>query len=178
MRKLYILFLFISTFGYSQTFEQIDKFGSYIGKSFKEFENEQKLKNSGSKLNFGLDNRTYSFNNFFIMVSEEEVGSIGGISYSINIDLEKERSERWYNLVSKFNNDPSYEFISSFVADPEDKITSEDLSFSELIKLLRKSTKTKDWIFEMIFKKANTFTRISSSPIAIGLQTKSITYIK
>lgn len=178
MKCIIFILLLLSQFIVAQTADQIKSIGSYIGSSFSDFEKDLKLKKSGSKLKFGLDNRTYDLSKSFIMVSEEEEGKIGYISYLFTAPEynDKRKSEIWYNLVNKFSSDKRYEFVESFVADPADKITTDQLSFYELISLLRKSYGTDKFIYEVTFKNGNAKTKISCSPVSIGIETKSITY--
>jgi hypothetical protein len=76
--------------------------------------------------------------------------------------------EKWYRIVSEMDKDKEYTFLRSFVADPEE-ITSNSLNYNELIKLLRNSYKTENWIFEVIYKKESKFFKISCTPVDINV---------
>ncbi|ASE60975.1 hypothetical protein CEQ15_05400 [Chryseobacterium indologenes] len=171
MKRLFVLFLCVCSFScIGQTIKQIDLLTSGIGQTFSELEKKLSLKSSGKKKRFGLESRTYDFKDFWILVSEVEEGKIGKISYFINVD--KNLSERWYQLASDMNNNSSYIFQKSFIADPEDKLTTEDLDFKSLVSLLRSSRGTDEFIFEVTYKKDNTITRLSHSPVSISIETK------
>lgn len=156
----------------SQTFKQIDIFSNYIGKTFSQFENENKLIPTGKKKRFGLESRSYEFKSFFILVSEkDDEGGIGEIYYFVNEG--KDTSEKWYALSNEMNSNSDYSFINAFIADPEDKITSNKLNYKELINILRNSIKTKDYIFEAVFQKSQNYTKISYSINYLNIITSS-----
>lgn len=156
----------------SQTFKQIDNFSNYIGKSFLQLEKDNKLSPTGKKKNFGLESRSYEFNNFFILASEvDDTKNIGEINYFTNDD--KNNSEKWYLLSNEMNSNPEYSFISAFIADPKDKITTSNLNYKELINLLRNSIGTKDYVFEVIFQKGKVYTKINYTLNYINIETRS-----
>lgn len=166
--SFFIFFLFQNIYFYSQTFQNINKFSNYIGKSFTDFERDLRLRKSGAKVRLGLENRTYDFKNYFILVSENDDSKQIG-KFSLYSNDSKDHMEKWYRIVSEMDKDKEYTFLRSFVADPEDKITSNSLNYNELIKLLRNSYKTENWIFEVIYKKESKFFKISCTPVDINV---------
>lgn len=170
MKRIFIfcLLLFIHNFK-SQTFSDIDKISHFIGKTFSELETQLNIKNTGKKTSLGLEHRTYDFKTYFVLVSEHDDSKTIGDMFFL-IDENKNYQELWYKIVSEMKKNENYKFIKSFVADKEDKITTEKLDYDQLISLLRSNYKTKEWISEVVFNKENNYYRISYTPVSAGVE--------
>lgn len=152
----------------AQTFSDIDKLSNFTGKTFDELESQFKIKNAGKKTILGLEHRSYEFKSFSALISEyDDSKTISEIS--ILSPINKNYQEAWYQIVSKMNNNPEYKFIKSFVADPDDSITSNKLDYNGLISTLRKSYKSDEWIGEVVYNKGFNYYRISYTPVTISI---------
>lgn len=171
IRPFIILIILICGFhlSKSQTFSFIDQLSEYTGKTFDELEKGLTIKSDGKKTGLGIEHRSYDFKTYFALISEvDDEKKIGEISiYSVG---SKNYQELWYSIVSEMNKNEKYQFVKSFIADPEDKFTSNKLSYQELIALLRKTYKSKEWVYEVIFNKDSNYYKVSCSDVSVDVQ--------
>ncbi|MDQ1163260.1 hypothetical protein QE422_003628 [Chryseobacterium sp. SORGH_AS 447] len=159
MEKKLILCIFCLSFIsiiQAQTFDDILKVTSYYKKNFSEFEKGLNLKNLDKKSKFGLESRIYNFKNSKILLeSNNEENNIS--KFSLLTAKGEESEELWYQTVKKANSLSDFVVIQSFISSKNPDLYKEDISFSELISILRSLKNTEDLICFMVYKKDNLY---------------------
>ncbi|CAD0220432.1 hypothetical protein [Chryseobacterium sp. JV274] len=172
-----LLFLLNTQIVKSQTFSSVDQLSSYVGKKFSDLESGLSIKSNYKTTSLGIERRSYDFETYSVIVSEsDDIKTIQEISIYTN--KIKNIQEIWYNIVSEMNRNKKYEFIKSFVADRDDKITTNRLDYQQLITLLRKSFKSDEWIYEAKYKNKDTYYLISCSPVSVDIKIRNTPFEK
>lgn len=161
MRKIFtFLALILCVFLYSQTANEFKDISSFLGKTFIEFDKELNKRSVEKKVSFGIESRIYKDINYNMLIKElDDQKRIDEINF-----LSKEgvdNTEAWYEISKALNEDSSFRFVSSFINSDKNEINKKNISFDEMVKILRKNYLVEDLMYYIVFKKDNIYYQLN-----------------
>lgn len=156
MKKIFILIVLFSLNTYSQTFNEVLNIASYYGKTFSEFEKGNNTLSKESNEKFGIESRSYFFNNFNMLLSELEDNELIGKIQMLTKD-NVDNHESWYNVCKYVDKDSNFKFIRSLISVKDSDINNTNISYTELLKILRNSNDLSAYVYIIVYQKENLY---------------------
>ena len=152
-----LMVLFISISAYSQTYNDIMNYSSYMDKSIKSPLSKFTVKPTIKKEKFGVESLAYKMANHVVAFTEDnsDNGLISDIMVFNNKGINAENV--WYNIVSELSKNNSYSEVSTLFNDKNKNFKNTDMKIPEIIKLLRSLPETNNIDCAVVYKKDNNY---------------------
>ena len=151
MSKAALFLILISSFSYSQSYEQLMGYSRFYSKKIDSFISYMKNQPAVSSSNNGIQQMVYEMDGFHIGIEEHpsKNGTIGEMF--IFQTVAKDAYSDWLKIYKKINNDRSFKFIKGMYDDND--IKHNELGLDHLLILLKKNDNKDEARYGVRYKK-------------------------
>ncbi|WP_137906114.1 hypothetical protein [Chryseobacterium sp. 2VB] len=150
------LLLCLGPAAFSQNSSDIIKITSFYNNTFDSLEKTLNIKNTDRRTKFGLESRSYNYKNCKVLI--ESTNDDNKISkFAFMSSKNDNNGEIWYEITKDINANPSFTFVNSFVSEKGNDLYRKNLSFVDLISILRNIKGSSNLIYFITYKKDNLY---------------------
>ncbi|MEA1849254.1 hypothetical protein U9K52_10045 [Chryseobacterium sp. MHB01] len=134
-----------------QTFQDIQNYASFIGKSPDLMEKFMDKSPLYKESKFGIENRVYEFTDYSLNI-ETEVDSNKITEIDMMLLNGEKSSEIWYSISSQMYKSRKYDYVEGYYRDLNKLISENTVTYPDLLQKLRDTNDLENIAYQSIFK--------------------------